>query len=153
VPCYVDDMEPLQRSDLFLDIYRAFNISVRDSSDANPEAFMFARRSWVPLHTGSVQPFAPGQEVINPCPGDFILTHGKSWTSRMIRFGQRIRYWGPDKKFTRWNHAAIFINEKGDIIEALGGGVQKRNISVYKQTEYHVVHLQNCGTSESHSRS
>jgi hypothetical protein len=104
---------------------------------------MFARRSWVPLHSGLVQPFAPGQEVTNPCPGDFILTHGTSWTSRMIRFGQRIRYWGPDRKFTRWNHAAIFINEKGDIIEALGGGVQKRNISVYKETEYHVVHVQN----------
>jgi uncharacterized protein YycO len=50
---------------------------------------------------------------------------------------------GPDRKYTHWNHAAIFINDKGDIIEALGGGVQKRNISVYRKTEYHVVHLQN----------
>lgn len=104
---------------------------------------MFAKRAWSPLHTGSFQPFAPGEEVINPFPGDFILTHGTSWTSRMIRIGEKLRYWGPDKKFTRWNHAAIFINRKGDIIEALGGGVQQRNISVYKQTEYHVVHLEN----------
>jgi hypothetical protein len=86
---------------------------------------MFARRPWIPLHSGLAESVAPGQEVINPCPGDFILTHGNSWTSRMIRFGQRIRYWGPDKKFTHWNHAAIFINEKGDIIEALGGGVSE----------------------------
>jgi hypothetical protein len=104
---------------------------------------MFAKRFWSPLHAGSVQTFLPGEQVINPCPGDFILTHGNSWTSYMIRFGQKIRYWGPDNKFTRWNHAAIFINAKGDIIEALGGGVQQRNISVYRQTEYHVVHLEN----------
>jgi len=104
---------------------------------------MFAKPFWSPLHAGSVQTFLPGEQVINPCPGDFILTHGNSWTSYMIRFGQKIRYWGPDNKFTRWNHAAIFINAKGDIIEALGGGVQQRNISVYRQTEYHVVHLEN----------
>jgi hypothetical protein len=104
---------------------------------------MFVKRSWSPIHSGLVRTFAPGEEVVDPCPGDFILTHGNSWSSRMIRFGEKLRYWGPDRIFTRWNHAAIFINEKGDIIEALGGGVQQRNISVYKETEYHVVHLEN----------
>jgi hypothetical protein len=105
---------------------------------------MFAKGvSWSPLHTGSAQAFPPGEGVVNPCPGDFILTHGTSWSSRLIRFGEKIRYWGPDKKFTRWNHAAIFINTRGDIIEALGSGVQQRNISVYEQTEYQVIHLEN----------
>ena len=104
---------------------------------------MFRQRSWSPLHTGSVHAFAPGEQVNSPSPGDFLFTHGTSWTSRLIRFGEKIRYWGPDKKFTRWNHVAIFINEGGDIIEALGGGVQQRNIAVYRQTEYHVVHLEN----------
>ena len=104
---------------------------------------MFATRPWRPLHTRSVQTVSPGEQIPNPLPGDFILTHGKSWTSRMIRWGQAIRYRGGDKPFARWNHAAIFINEQGDIIEALGGGVQQRNISIYKDTEYHVVHLEN----------
>jgi hypothetical protein len=104
---------------------------------------MFSTHVCRPVHARSILHFGPGEQVVNPCPGDFILTHGASWTSRMIRFGQMLRYWGPDKIFTRWNHAAIFINEEGDIIEALGGGVQRRNISVYKQTEYHVVHLEN----------
>jgi hypothetical protein len=103
---------------------------------------MFAKRTWFPLHTGLLQGYPPGEQVNNPYPGDFVFTHGTSWTSRMIRFGEKIRYWGPDEKFTRWNHVAIFINQGGDIIEALGGGVQQRNISVYKQTEYHVVHLE-----------
>ena len=104
---------------------------------------MFANRAWSASHATSVLRFGPGEQVVNPCPGDFIRTHGKSWTSRMIRFGQTLRYWGQDKIFTHWNHAAIFINAEGDIIEALGGGVQKRNISVYRGTEYHVVHLEN----------
>src|ERR1700678_3674631 len=104
---------------------------------------MFEKARWSPIHHSSVVTFPPGQQVIDPCPGDFILTHGSSWTSHLIRFGEKIRYWGPDKRFTRWNHAAIFVNSNGDIIEALGGGVQMRNISVYKETEYHLVHLEN----------
>jgi uncharacterized protein YycO len=104
---------------------------------------MFATRPWRSLHARSVQTFSPGEQIPNPLPGDFILTHGTSWTSRMIRWGEAIRYRGADKPFARWNHAAIFINEQGDIIEALGGGVQQRNISIYKDTEYHVVHLEN----------
>jgi hypothetical protein len=103
---------------------------------------MFDKRAWSSIHKATATCFAPGEQVANPIPGDFILTHGKSWSSRLIRFGESIRYWGPDKKFTRWNHAAIFVNGNGDIVEALGGGVQKRNIAVYKDTEYHVVHLE-----------
>lgn len=74
-------------------------------------------------------------------PGDFILTHSSGIYGSLIRFGEAIRYWGPDRIFAHWSHAAIFINEEGDIIEALGGGVQQRNISVYHRTEYVVVHL------------
>jgi len=74
-------------------------------------------------------------------PGDFILTHSNGVYGTLIRVGERLHYRGTDKKFAHWSHAAIFANGKGDIIEALGGGVQKRNISVYRDTEYTVVHL------------
>jgi hypothetical protein len=74
-------------------------------------------------------------------PGDFILTHSSAIYGALIRFGEALRYLGPDKIFAHWNHAAIFINDAGDIIEALGGGVQQRNISVYEGTEYVVVQL------------
>ena len=74
-------------------------------------------------------------------PGDFILTHSSGVYGRLIRFGEAIRYWGQDRIFAHWSHAAIFVNDAGDIIEALGGGVQRRNISVYHGTEYVVVHL------------
>jgi hypothetical protein len=81
--------------------------------------------------------------AVNPAawPGDFALTHSSGVFGTLIRFGQRLRYWGKNKIFAHWSHAAIFVNDDGDIIEALGGGVQKRNISAYLKTEYVVVHL------------
>jgi uncharacterized protein YycO len=86
--------------------------------------------------------FGPGQTVRDPLAGDFILTHGDAWTSKLIRFGQRLRCHGTDAKYARWNHAAMFVDEDGNLIEALGGGVQKRNVSVYQGTEYTIVRIQ-----------
>jgi uncharacterized protein YycO len=74
-------------------------------------------------------------------PGDFLLTHSSGIYGTLIRFGEALRYTGQDKIFAHWSHAAIFVDESGNIIEALGGGVQKRNISVYAETEYVVTHL------------
>jgi uncharacterized protein YycO len=59
----------------------------------------------------------------------------------LIRIGERLRYWGQDRIYAHWSHAAIFVVDAGNIVEALGGGVQQRNISVYRDTEYVVVHL------------
>jgi uncharacterized protein YycO len=88
------------------------------------------------------QHYPPGAEVKDARPGDFLLTHSATWTGRLIRFGQGLRFTGVDAKYAHWNHAALFVNETGDVIEALGGGVQLRNVSVYRQTEYHVVYMQ-----------
>lgn len=85
--------------------------------------------------------YPPGRQVRNPRPGDFLLTHANAWTSRLIRWGETLRYHGPRRKFAHWSHAALFVSADGDIIEALGGGVQQRNVSVYRDTEYHVIRL------------
>jgi hypothetical protein len=85
--------------------------------------------------------YAPGEQPAQFTPGDFLLTHAKSWTSSLIRFGEAIRYWGARRKFAHWSHAALIADASGNIIEALGNGVQLRNISVYRDTEYHLVHL------------
>ena len=86
---------------------------------------------------------AAAQAATKPAarPGDFILTHSTGIYGGLIRFGEALRYRGANKVFAHWSHAAIFADESGNIIEALGGGVQKRNISVYEGTEYVVVHL------------
>jgi uncharacterized protein YycO len=73
--------------------------------------------------------------------GDFLLTHSAGIYGGLIRFGEALRYWGKDKIFAHWSHAAIFVDDDGNIVEALGTGVQKRNISVYRGTEYVVAHL------------
>src|SRR5437879_10079327 len=88
-----------------------------------------------------VQRFRPTERVISPRRGDFVLTHGSQWTSRLIQAGQALRYYGGSRKYTYWNHAAICPDDAGHIIEALGAGVVERHISVYDPADYHVVFL------------
>ena len=76
-----------------------------------------------------------------PRPGDFILTHGDDWTSRLIRFGQSLRYRGASAKYTYWNHTALVVDGDGSIVEALGTGVAKRSIHDYDATQYTVVRI------------
>jgi cell wall-associated NlpC family hydrolase len=94
---------------------------------------------WNPRYES--QRFGPGEEVQQVQPGDFLLTHANAWSSKLIRWGETLRYHGLQRKFAHWSHAALFINPNGDIIEALGGGVQQRNVSVYRDTEYQVIRL------------
>ncbi len=96
--------------------------------------------------------FGP-QEQAQPsdfAPGDFILTHGQSFFSRLIRFGQRLRFEGPDRPFAWWNHAAIIVSPTGDLIEALGPGVQRTHISKYQPIEYHLISV--AGIVSGHDR-
>lgn len=43
----------------------------------------------------------------------------------------------------------MIVSGNGDIIEALGGGVQKRNIACVQGNRYHVVHLEDVVVTES----
>lgn len=88
-----------------------------------------------------IEDFGPGESIQNPKPGDFVLTRGHEWTSVMIRVGERLRYRGENRRFAYWNHSALFTDEKGGIIEALGSGVRAGNISKYTPIDYKVVRL------------
>lgn len=83
----------------------------------------------------------PGKEAINLKPGDFILTHGNAWTSKLIRIGQSLRFHGHNRKYAHWNHAAIIITKSGEIIEALGAGIKKQHISKYRPEDYYLVRI------------
>src|ERR1051326_3828465 len=87
--------------------------------------------------------FTPGNEVPKEDlkPGDFILTHGNTFYSYLIRFGQGIRFYGVDRKYTWWSHAAMITSVDGELVEALGPGVEQTNISRYKETDYHLIQL------------
>ena len=104
---------------------------------------------------GRVEQVGPGQcatgfehkgdtvEVTVDAPrrGDFILTHGDEWTSRLIRLGQSLRYRGASAKYTYWNHTALVVDGVGAIVDALGTGVAKRSIHDYDPTQYTVVRI------------
>ncbi len=89
----------------------------------------------------TVERFGPGETVVKPHAGDFLLTHSAGFSSNLIRLGQAMRYHGPNAGFAHWCHAAMFVDTDGEIVEAILSGVQQRNVSVYAKTEYHVVRL------------
>jgi uncharacterized protein YycO len=91
-------------------------------------------------HAGTER-YLPGEQIQNPRPADFILTHEDAWTSRLIQLGQSLRFRGEDARYAFWNHTAIFTDEQGSIVEALGAGVRTGNISSYQPTEYTVVRI------------
>ena len=87
----------------------------------------------------SVTFYGKGKTVLFPQPGDFFLLHGNKFASRLIQFGQRRRF---SRREAYWNHAGLFVSDKGDIVESLvHTGVTSDNIEKYKDLEYVVVHL------------
>lgn len=82
-----------------------------------------------------------GNTVEAVLPGDFFLVHGENFFSRLIQFGQALRFRGKEKHFSYWTHCGVFTSLTGDIIEALGNGVIQNNISYYKDYKYIVVHI------------
>jgi uncharacterized protein YycO len=72
-------------------------------------------------------------------PGDFILVSSNGILAKIIRLGQFVRYHGRMKPFSHWNHAAMIVDEKGTIVEAVGRGVKHSHIDDYKNVEYYLV--------------
>jgi hypothetical protein len=99
------------------------------------------RQDFASVDRLGVERLGPGESADTFEPGDFILTHGNAWTSRLIRFGQRLRFIGSDRKYARWNHAAMIVTPNGDLVEALGAGVKRTHISKYEGTEYYLVRI------------
>jgi hypothetical protein len=105
----------------------------------------------VTIHA-TVMPFAPGQEA-KPgqfTAGDFILTHSKGLFATLIRFGQGLRYWGPNRKYIRWSHAALIVSDDGNLVEALDNGVVATHISHYSGEESHKRNLRPMANSTPH---
>ena len=103
------------------------------------------------MATTNYRVYQAGQEPIKYTPGDFILVSSTGILAKFIRFGQFIRYHGKMKPFSRWNHAALIIDEQGTIIEAIGRGVVTNNISDYKDVEYYYVNTRLNSQSRSQS--
>ncbi len=89
-----------------------------------------------------VRHYPDGQQAKQLRAGYLILTHGKAWTSRLIRFGQRLRFRGERRAYAHWNHVALALDDRGGIAEALGEGVRETNISKYAGTDYYVLEVE-----------
>ncbi|HEX9037625.1 MAG TPA: hypothetical protein VF808_11610 [Ktedonobacterales bacterium] len=98
-----------------------------------------------------IQRFGPGVAAASLQPGDFILTHGNSRMGRLIRVGERLRNRGPDRKYARWNHAALIADATGGLIEADEGGVHRAHISKYAAVEYYLVRIQASEEARAHA--
>jgi uncharacterized protein YycO len=115
--------------------------SVQPASLADYDFAGMKRAPFQRVPRAEVKCFRPGEEASRYVAGDFILTHGDAWTSKLIRFGQRLRIHGDDRRYTHWNHAAVITSDSGDLIEALGAGVTRTHISKYTAKELHLVRV------------
>jgi len=86
--------------------------------------------------------YGPGEAAQTFTRGDFILTHGNKMYDRLIHWAQGLKMHGDDRKYTRWNHAALIIDAAGTLVEANGDGVDCDSISKYTPTEYYLVHIE-----------
>ena len=100
------------------------------------------------LHGVSVEHFGPGKLPDQWVAGDYLLVSagvwkdGKRgpvpWVSRLIQFGQGLRFRGQDRPFAHWNHA-VWVSD-GRLIEALAHGITASPYEKYKDVEFHLVH-------------
>ena len=90
--------------------------------------------------------YGPGETSRSHRPGDFILVHSDKSISKLIRFGERLRYKGAEAVYADYNHAAILI-DRFHVIEALADGVTISPLSKYADIEYIVITADPIGTS------
>jgi hypothetical protein len=64
-------------------------------------------------------------------PGDFIVTHGSDFFDGLIQIFTH----------SQWDHAALIINDKGDIIELTNSGIKKSSINKYSAQQKYIVHI------------
>jgi hypothetical protein len=97
--------------------------------------------TFAPVPHAGLSVYRAGEAAPSWTPGDFILTRGDSIFSRLIRFGERLRIHGADRRYAWFNHAALVVGTDGSIVEALGGGVAAQNAAKYTPDHYVVVHV------------
>jgi hypothetical protein len=83
----------------------------------------------------------PGEAAAGFDRGDFVLVAGTHLNSHLIRFGQKLRIRGADRRHVKWTHAALIVDRDGSLIEAVGTGVRRWHLDRYRGDDYVVVRL------------
>lgn len=84
---------------------------------------------------------APGESATEFDPGDFILVKGYGLQGWLIKFGQKMRIHGEDRKYVDWAHAALIVDCDGTLIEAKGAGVKKSSLDDYAGRHYQIFRI------------
>lgn len=102
----------------------------------------------MPISGVTVERFGPGTMPTAWHVGDYMLVSAGVWkdgkrgrvplVSRLIQFGQALRFRRDRKQFAHWNHAVWVSN--GQLVEALGRGVVTSAYDKYVDVEFHLVH-------------
>lgn len=82
--------------------------------------------------------YTPGTRAEDGRPGDFVLYEDRSWIGWGIRFGQRLRFRGKDRKYAWPNHTAVLISPH-TVVEAVGEGVLRRPLEDYDSRDYVLI--------------
>ncbi len=85
--------------------------------------------------------YPAGETATNLKPGEFLLTHGTYRLAKLISFAQRLGLPKEDRPFAYYQHAALVVSGTGALVEALGNGVVRSDISDYEDREYHLVRI------------
>jgi len=82
--------------------------------------------------------YGPGQEAVDPRPGDLLLTHRSGLIPRLIRLAERRRF---GKREAYWSHCAVVVGPAGTLVEAESRGVVRSPLSKYRPREYELIHV------------
>lgn len=94
-----------------------------------------------PVETLPPVQYPPGENATEFDPGDFILVKGKRFQGWLIKFGQKMRIHGADRKYVDWSHAALIVDGAGTLIEAVGRGVRQESLGYYKGRHYEIFRI------------
>ncbi len=94
-----------------------------------------------PITAESVEHYPPGAAALAPRPGDFIVTHGGSFLSKLIRLGESMRVHADDRQYAYWNHAALITSPSGNLVEATSKGVRHGDLTEYTPNDYYLVRI------------
>jgi len=77
-------------------------------------------------------------------PGDIILGRAHGQKHRIIGWGQARRLDPADRPYAGYTHAALVVSADGDLVEAVGEGVQRSSLTRYVIDEevYQVVRVE-----------
>jgi hypothetical protein len=90
-----------------------------------------------------VQRVGPGEEIVQPRPGDIVLVRSRGVLAAIIYTFQFLRFPGSSNRpFRHWSHVALVTSGAGRLVEAGPRGLVAQSLAKYREREYHYVRVE-----------